>query len=185
MCIRSSVRTPASWSALGLFFVLCRWPSWPVRRALRVLSLISQGLRVARHPKGGAGLHVRVLKSAFLPCHRVKMDIPKPRGILPLHGSDFRSRSPLSIRALHSTRNERVGQASTFVRKPIADFPVRAALSRAWSRMTGVGNSLKLRMHEFRNWMTSSTPSFLYSNNSPFIKCGCQWRTINMCISCE
>ena len=29
-------------------------------------------------PKGGAGLSVRVFKSAFLPCHRVKMDIPKP-----------------------------------------------------------------------------------------------------------
>ena len=95
-------------------------------------------------PKGGAGLNLGVFKSAFLPCHRVKMDIPKPRGILPLHGSDFRSRAPLSIGALHSIRNERIRQETIFVRKPIVDFPVRAALSRAWSRMTGGGNSLKL-----------------------------------------
>ena len=93
---------------------------------------------------GGVGPHMPVFKSAFLPCHRVKMDIPKPRGILEAQGSNSISRAPLSIRALHSTRNERIRQDRIFVRKPIADFPVRAALSRAWSRMTGGGNSLKI-----------------------------------------
>ena len=105
VCILFSVRTPASWSALGLFFVLCRWPSWPVPRALRLLSLISQS------PRGQAPqdfIPGRGFKSAFLPCHRVKMHLPKSCGILPRSGSDFRSRSPLSIGALRSARNDRI-----------------------------------------------------------------------------
>ena len=49
--------------------------------------------------------NMRVFKSAFIPFHRVKMDIPKPRGILPHRTSNERSRSPLSIGALRSARN--------------------------------------------------------------------------------
>ena len=126
VCIRFSVRTAACWSALFLFFVLCRWPSWPVPRALRVrpsnprascpVASVHGNVRVSSSwpvprappnprasscrpchggsgrqnvslpsgkpvPKGSVGPNVPVFKSAFLPFHRVKMDIPKPRGI--------------------------------------------------------------------------------------------------------
>ena len=137
---RDWAETPEEW----LYTVL----ACPLIGALRSVPFRSVPFRSARNQRWRrgfplAGLHVPVFKSAFLPCHRVKMDIPTPRGILWEPTSDERSRSPLSIGALRSARNERIRQVAIFVRKPIADFPVRAALSRAWSRMTGGGNSLK------------------------------------------
>ena len=139
---RDWARTPEVWLYTVLACALIAL--FPRRPPFRSVPRETNGGGVARHPKAGAGLRVRVFKSVFLPCHRVKMDIPKPRRILEPQGSNERSRAPLSIRARHSTRNERIRQVTIFVRKPIADFPVRAALSRAWSRMTGGGNSLKI-----------------------------------------
>ena len=139
MCIRFSVRTPACWFVLVLFFVLCRWPSWPVRRALRLLSLISQYLRVTRHLKILSRRRVR--KSAFLTFHRVKMDIPKPRGILEPRGSNERSRSPLSIGALRFARGDRKGVVTKVASKTCFIF---TAQSRPLARLVQDDGSRKL-----------------------------------------
>ena len=51
---------------------------------------------------------IRVFKSVFVPFYNVKMHIPKSRRTTRQPSSDSRSRSPLSIRALRSARNERI-----------------------------------------------------------------------------
>ena len=107
----------------------------------------------ARTPSGRQKLRparASVFKSAFVPLYSVKMHIPKSRRILRDRSSNAISRSPLSIRTLHSARNDPLRQrtlerplATFSARKVVSFLHLRAALSRAWSRMTGVGNSLK------------------------------------------
>ena len=77
----------------------------------------------------------------LLPFYIVKMHIPNSRRTLPHRSSNAISRSPLSIRALRSARNERIRLRTIFVRKSIADFP---AQSRPLARLVQDDGSRKL-----------------------------------------
>ena len=90
---------------------------------------------------GGVGPHMTVFKSAFLPCHRVKMDIPKPRGILKKPTSNERSRSPLSIGALRFARGDRKGVVTKVASKTCFIF---TAQSRPLARLVQDDGSRKL-----------------------------------------
>ena len=95
----------------------------------------------SRRERPLAGLHVTVFKSAFLPFHRVKMDIPKPRRILRDPASNERSRSPLSIGALRFARGDRKSVVTKFASKTCFIF---IAQSRPLARLVRDDGSRKL-----------------------------------------
>ena len=96
-----------------------------------------------RAPKGCRTRVISRARGAFSPQRGVKSHFPRSWRILPHSGKNERSRSPLSIRALRSARNGNLRHAEFLSENRSQDFPFRPTLSRAWSRMTGVGNSLK------------------------------------------
>ena len=69
-------------------------------------------------------------RGAFSPQRGVKSHVPRSWRILRKHGSDSRSRSPLSIRALRSPRNARIrllpNIVSNIVSKFTKIFPVQS-----------------------------------------------------------
>ena len=79
-----------------------------------------------------------LLMSSF---YSVKMHIPKSRRTSRESGSDSRSRSPLSIRALRFARGERIRRVTKIVSKPVSFFP---AQSRPLARLVQDDGSRKL-----------------------------------------
>ena len=80
-------------------------------------------------------------RGAFSPQRGVKSHVPRSWRILPRHGSDSRSRSPLLIRALRSARNERIRLVTNIVSKSTNIFPVQ---SRPLARLVQDDGSRKL-----------------------------------------
>ena len=96
-----------------------------------------------RAPKGSRARVISRARGAFSPQRGVKSHFPRSWRNLRESGSDSRSRSPLSIRALRSARDLKPGELPTSLQNLSRVFRVWAAPPRAWSRITGVGNSLK------------------------------------------
>ena len=82
-----------------------------------------------------------VFKSAFVPLHGAKSDLPKSHRILRDPGSNERSRSPLSIGALRVARGDRITVVTIFASKNCFIFP---AQSRPLARLVQDDGSRKL-----------------------------------------
>ena len=90
---------------------------------------------------GGRGPRGRVFKSAFVPLHGAKSDLPKSHRILRDWSSNERSRSPLSIGALHVARGDRIRVLTKVGSKTVSRFP---AQSRPLARLVQDDGSRKL-----------------------------------------
>ena len=121
--------------------VLCALPLAFLARSSRPPPSVlgSRSPRVTRQPNMFPALSVQVCFSRLSPCKNGHPEI-EPRNLRGRTENE-RSRSPLSIGALRFAAIARGGRKRVVTK--FASQPLRAALSRAWSRMTGVENSLK------------------------------------------
>ena len=89
-----------------------------------------------------------VYKSAFVPLHGAKSHLPKSHRILPHPGSNERSRSPLSIGALHVARGDRMKVFTKVASKTVSRFP---AQSSHLARLVQDDGSRKLPQNILKN----------------------------------
>ena len=134
VCLRSSLvpclsRLPCPVPPFSSFSPLSPF-SLPSFSPLSPFFLPSNGHNVRlsegeERPKSSRGTVISRACGASSASHGVKSHFPRSWRNLPHSGSDSRSRSPLSIRALRSARNRREGRRTNL---PLQNLPIGASL---------------------------------------------------------